>query len=535
MTAGKLTRPSRLSLEAMFPYLLVGILALALALRLIALDKSLWLDEWASVRGILGGNFRYVLHAMRDEHPPFYFLLLKAWSQAGTSETVLRLPSVAFGVLTVLVVAVWLRRYTALGALLASLYLAVSPALLRNSQEVRQYALLGLLTALSFAFASCLSAAPQKRWPYLGLGCSLCIAMLTHLVGVFLIGSVAVFAALMTVDRKRLRPVEAILTFAAPGVLFLLTTLFYLDRSGVLRNTQWMPHVNLDLVAAVARDVFGFADDLWSPGAAPSSPIDLAYGVGLTALVFLAALVVFGRWRTSYPFLAAALAYWLGIVVCSLAARPILLSKTVLPGLIPFVGFVAVQIGTVRPRGIKAGLALIVAALAVVLGLRWATYTAWAPVEDWKLAASRIDSKWQPGDLIVAYPAYAAGPVKYYMHNAGSQAVIGVNPGTPAEQLERQIGQTPASTGGVAAAPALFLILRADSTAQTDPGTFRELLALLKRRSGSPYELRSALIGSTDAAIEKDLLAGLAAEFGPPLSFENSGSLAWVSYRGEPK
>jgi len=78
------------------------ILLLALILRLINLNQSLWLDE--AVQAITAkGSFAYIFQEIiGDFHPPLYHFLMHYWvSIFGSSEIAIRMPSVLFGVGTV--------------------------------------------------------------------------------------------------------------------------------------------------------------------------------------------------------------------------------------------------------------------------------------------------------------------------------------------------------------------------------------------------------------------------------------------------
>lgn len=135
------------------PWLLpAGILVAAFALRAVRLgDASVWWDEalavWATRKGLLG----VTLWTAADVHPPLYFWSLWGWAQlVGEGEYALRLLSAAYGVLTVAAVyalgtLVGGRRAGALAALL----LALSRFHVWWSQEMRMYALAGLLGTLS--------------------------------------------------------------------------------------------------------------------------------------------------------------------------------------------------------------------------------------------------------------------------------------------------------------------------------------------------------------------------------------------------
>ncbi len=86
---------------------IITIILLALALRLINLDQSLWLDEAVNVVDAKKTTFGRFLteYPLGDFHPPLYFAFLWVLVRVfGDSELVVRMPSVIFGILNVLVV-----------------------------------------------------------------------------------------------------------------------------------------------------------------------------------------------------------------------------------------------------------------------------------------------------------------------------------------------------------------------------------------------------------------------------------------------
>lgn len=85
-----------------------------------------------------------------DSHPPLFYLLLKAWSRAGTSEAWLRLLPVLGHLGAVALLIHWARRAEGLPtALFAGLLAGCSSWALYRSQEARQYGLLALLAWVS--------------------------------------------------------------------------------------------------------------------------------------------------------------------------------------------------------------------------------------------------------------------------------------------------------------------------------------------------------------------------------------------------
>lgn len=145
-------RSTRHAFAARASLLVAGITTLALALRLFRLTfQPLWADEGYSIYFANLDLLSLTAATAADIHPPLYYYLLKLWMALfGPGEAAVRLLSVLIGVLTIPLVYVLARRL--LGepaALLSALLLALSPLHIYFSQEVRMYALAGLLATAS--------------------------------------------------------------------------------------------------------------------------------------------------------------------------------------------------------------------------------------------------------------------------------------------------------------------------------------------------------------------------------------------------
>lgn len=132
-------------------YILLILLA-GVVIRLISLNQSLWLDEATSAlvaRMSIGDMFTKFLPS--DFHPPLYYLLLRYWSMIfGSSEVVLRIPSLIFGVGTIyLTYLIGKKLFSKNVGLTASLLLATSGLAVYYSQEARMYSMASFLVALA--------------------------------------------------------------------------------------------------------------------------------------------------------------------------------------------------------------------------------------------------------------------------------------------------------------------------------------------------------------------------------------------------
>jgi hypothetical protein len=190
--------------------LLAAVGAVALAARLHQIDEpNLWGDEFLSLRASSGWERdepRFPMDVLvesppvpthlRDarpwwrtwtaldgySHPPFYFLVLRAWREAfGESDAAARLLSVAWGMAGLALVFVLARRmHGDAVALWACLLFALAAPQVRYAQEARMYT---MVTALVLAAAAVAGWAPPpclalRRLVALAVLCL--AAMLTH-------------------------------------------------------------------------------------------------------------------------------------------------------------------------------------------------------------------------------------------------------------------------------------------------------------------------------------------------------------------
>jgi len=145
---------------------LVKILLLSLIVRLISLNQSLWLDEAINVtaardKGLVDLITQY---SLGDFHPPLYHAILHVWIKLfGSTEVIVRLPSVIFGLVTIWATyhisqkligsgKIKLFRWRLPLNLIPSILLATSGLHLYYSQEARMYSLAAMGTSLAFLF-----------------------------------------------------------------------------------------------------------------------------------------------------------------------------------------------------------------------------------------------------------------------------------------------------------------------------------------------------------------------------------------------
>lgn len=149
------------------------VLASAFLMRLVAINQSLWLDEAIGAVIVKTFSFRDILlkFPLTDNHPPFYYLILRAWSLIfGYSELSLRFPSIVFGVITVFFVYKIAREFTKINPLVPAILLAISPLHIYYSQEARMYSLAAFLaTGAIYFFLKTFKDATWRDWLIFGI------------------------------------------------------------------------------------------------------------------------------------------------------------------------------------------------------------------------------------------------------------------------------------------------------------------------------------------------------------------------------
>lgn len=147
----------------------------------IGMMQSVWFDEAYSVI-VAKQPIDQLLHLTAiDAHPPFYYLLLKAWAMVfGWDELALRSLSALLAGGAVLMGGLLVRKLFGIRAALTTLpFLILAPFLLRYGFEIRMYALGSLIgIAATYALVAALQAQKEQRWKwYLGYGVLVALGM----------------------------------------------------------------------------------------------------------------------------------------------------------------------------------------------------------------------------------------------------------------------------------------------------------------------------------------------------------------------
>jgi uncharacterized membrane protein len=241
---------------------LVAFTLLATGLRLFHLGQwSFWIDEVHTYRNVAWSLDQFWASDFRKY--PLAFLLLRCLPDfMQNTEWGMRLPAVFFGIASVPTLAIAARGMVGRrAALLAALFLAVSPWHLYWSQNARAYAMVLFFGVISLgAFYHGLQ---RRSWPMvLTATVSLLVAGFCHTTAFLLLGAMVAYGLLSGIGRRQV------------------------DRPGI---QKWSPLLALGLLVVLTPMIFSALQTYYAAGKASFSLAHLAqttaYFVTLPVLV----------------------------------------------------------------------------------------------------------------------------------------------------------------------------------------------------------------------------------------------------------
>jgi hypothetical protein len=188
-----------------------------------------------------------------------------------------------------------------------------------------------------------------------------------------------------------------------------------------------------------------------------------------------------GNWRRSFPLLPAAVTYYLLLIGFLFLKVPIFGERTALPAMIPLIGFVGVQAVTIKLPKIKmiSTAALLIISMKTIVA--WTAHNAWTPYEYTRDITHTLQQTRQLHDVVIFYPSYFAGPIRYYYPDLPMEDQICIKPEASFKEIEG-IRKTIQKT----APSAVFLVVRHDSSVKKAFTTYQHLQEVLASEIGSP-------------------------------------------------
>jgi mannosyltransferase len=392
---------------------LTGIVLLGALLRFVTLDlQSYRYDEAVTVGRVLHPNLFSTLSAVphSESTPPLYYLVAWVWSRPfGTGEAWMRSLSALAGTASIAVVylgAVALPLPRRAG-LIAAAMVAVSPVLIWFSQDARAYALVFLLTALSFLFFARARRGSAPRdlawWAVFSA-----LATATHYFAGFVV--VAEGALLILAGNRRRTAVAVFAVVAAAALLIPIA-----QRQAANAHAGWISQQPLShrLERAGAKLLGGDNGDEHGPRQTGPIPLGIPLALALAAITLL-------FWRGDRDERRGA--GTAALVGCSAVAMPLLLGllgadyfdgRNLLPMFMSLLAVLGAGFG-VRGAG-WAGLGL--AAAFCLCSLVFTLEIDRLPRlqrEDLRSAAAEVGPL-SPGTAVVTSRYAGSQPLRYYL------------------------------------------------------------------------------------------------------------------------
>lgn len=392
---------------------LIGIVALGAGLRFATLDlQSYRYDEAVTVTRVLHPGFLQTFAAVThsESTPPLYYLLAWAWSRPfGTGELWLRSLSALAGTASILVVylAALALPLARRAGLIAAALVAVSPVLIWFSQDARAYALVLLLTALSFLFFARARRRAGRR-DLLWWAVFSALALATHYFAGFVVGAEA---AVLLVAQRRRGVVIAVLAISTAGALLAPIALRQTEHN----HAGWIAQQPLSQRLERAGAKLVGADNGGDHGARQPGPIPIEVPAGL-AVAALGLLLWRGDEEERRSGAVAA------IVGAGAVAAPLLLAafgadyldgRNLLPAFVPLTVLLGAGFGVRRAGGAGLAAAAALSLCSLVFTLEIVRLPR-LQREDLRNAAAQVGAL-RPGTAVVTSHYSASQPLRYYL------------------------------------------------------------------------------------------------------------------------
>jgi mannosyltransferase len=387
--------------------ILLGILFAGTTLRLWQLGaKSIWLDEAFSItvsQRSLMDLFRMVVRT--DTHPPLYYLLLKFWLLFSQSEAWVRLLSVIFSTLAILLMYLLVTELyqDKRAGLLGAAILAFAPFQIWYAQEARMYAALTFFVLASAYFFFCaLQRGGTKYW--IGYVIATTLALYIDNGAIWYLVALILFS-LVSIRRYWNRAAPWVISNLAIGFLYVFWLPFLYLQARQVTQGFWLPPPSPQTVIGTFLDFQSYNF--------PIIGLSLLY----IAAIFVFAFIVPGKnWRRQLA------SFWLflplGISLLISLRQPIFLSRNLIAASL---GFLLLTTDTIWKFQSKKIILAFLVPLLVMNMVSIGRNTWFEEKEDWRDAARvvALSTYKKPGGLVVFVPGFAELPFQYYFKQYG--------------------------------------------------------------------------------------------------------------------
>jgi mannosyltransferase len=442
---------------ATLPLLIFGV---ALALRLVDLgNRPFWLDEVFTMQRVSLAPAALVRDSFLNHHMPSFFLMLSALVPLGDPQFWLRVPSAAFGALSVMMVYLIGKHIAGRGAgVLAALILGLSPIALAFSQEARSYtmemslilvALFGItVLAMDIPAASLPlrdKASSRLAWLTFALGSAAALDVLGDglpwVITANLIGAVMAWKSPRRGILIRNLLIADVVIAALSGPFYIIMAMTV--ENGFVHSFDWIPPLTGPRIWYNIASVYlmRVADSVTFKLMDVSTPAVLTWLID-AALISSAGL---GSWRLRHrpgPLATLSLSMLILPVATIIISiwKPLLLPRYILWSAAPFAILAGIG-GSFAMRMIpRRGHVLVFAGVTALLLVNLYPYYGAETKPRWDIAAQILASEVAPGDVVYLNDKGALPILRMYLPTATQPIVLRDSDGDlqHAEQAEMQ-------------------------------------------------------------------------------------------------
>ena len=386
----------------------------------------MWFDEVAETLQA-SGSLAYTWGELKSDvvHPPLDGLLTWSLLRLGLDETQRRWVPIAFGVVTVLLLASWTaRRFGLVSGVATGLFAASAPIHVHYSQELRPYALALLCAALAVVAAD--RAIERMDLRRLGLAA---LAILGCFYSLYFASLVLVFVGWLILDTAVTGPPEeakrARRVLAWSPALLIGLGLAYLPW---LSTALAMRQRRVEHVASHWR--WGSVVERWQDLTVGCGTSCSGWGGAVALLLVLLGITRAVRTAAGRAVLAAALCGTVGVELLLLHAnhwsspRYDLIGWLFLPVLAGMGAGLLMRLRGGRATAAMTAAVLLLLVFAQSLGIVRDHHLR----QDWRRVAEAVDKVWRPGEPILTQNRSTNTLVLYYLRELRSPAAAAVAP-----------------------------------------------------------------------------------------------------------
>jgi uncharacterized membrane protein len=399
------------------------ITVVALILRLINLNTSLWYDEgYSGHLARLSPSEILSFLLTEDVHMPLYFFLLRLWSVLFSDDLGLHYFSVLTGTLSVFVLYCFAEKlFNRKIALLAASFLTISTFHIQYSQEIRPYSLFIFLTCVAL-WVLVTAIQSKKTWNiwWFIYSFSVGLVIYTHTVGVFIFLGISALHLCLIGIKDRTKLTQWVIFNSIGGLLLLPWIPIMIQQTGKAEYA-WLPEMSLYTIfstmqwyiySPVFKETGTFFHFLWlGPQSLllfatlfvkDSSTRKKVFGLILFIVVPVSLISIYG--------------YLYFNVFVNRVLGPVIISLVILSAL-PALEFEKTKLR--RPVEILTILALLFSFISTIVYLHDRQGV------DWRGTATYIEQQVQPEDAVIIMPEKAIYVFGfYYSKNKEDQKVI---------------------------------------------------------------------------------------------------------------